>query len=147
MDLLLVFSVEMPDRRSDREKDNQQNDWQEIAVDVGDETTKEEAERGQEHNPAGAANHIKRKEARVGHERHSRDDRDEGANDWEKAGQDDGLATVLLVELMCRDEMLTVEPDAVLSLKEAATETIANQYPIPSPTMAATTRTISRPAN
>src|SRR5688500_12618149 len=92
-----------------REEDHHQNDLFDVPIDPGDPAAKEEAREQHGPYPEQATEDVIEHEVPISHVGDRRDHRRKGADDWHESREYDGLATVLLIELVGAVQVLLVE--------------------------------------
>src|SRR6185312_4357493 len=105
-----AFSVSKVLDYPGQNRDHDNRDDHELEILLNHLTPAEPPARQQERqNPGDSAGHIKQREPRVVHLADPGDERREGPNDGNEPGQDDRLASVLLVEPLGVEQVLSIQ--------------------------------------
>lgn len=105
--------------RSCRCDDDKRNNGQKVAVDIGDDASKEVAKRRKPRSPEHTADDVVCEERFVLHAADSRKNGREGPNDRHKTSKDDGFFTVGFVEAARSLEMLFMKEERIFFFKDA----------------------------
>ena len=99
------------DGREDRDDSDHDDDVVDFLADVGDGAAEEIAAENCGGDPGDAADDVEHHVTRIRHFRGAGDRWAEGADDGDEAGEDDGAAAVLFVELMSALKMAAAEEE------------------------------------
>jgi len=104
-----------------RDEDHEKYDNLDVLIDARNISSQEIA--GEQHAPypEKGAEHADRKENAVWHPRCAGDNRGECSDDWHELSEDNGLPTMLLIELFGAQQMLFLEQERVVAREKSRT--------------------------
>lgn len=111
------------------ENNNTEDNGEEIPIDVRNETPEEVPCNRQSDRPEEPAEDVVGEETRIAHGPHPGENRREGSDDGEKAGQDNGFSSVACVEPFGTEKVLAMEEQRILPGKNSPTHAMTEGVP------------------
>ena len=125
---LFAVSKILANKGDERNKDDEENQGEEVAVGVGDYIAKKIAHEGDGGPPEDASHDVVGKEFAVVHGSHSCDNRNKSTDRRNETGKNDGFSTVALGKLARVLDARAGKPERILACKEAFLASSARKY-------------------